>query len=104
LRVDHSVGCWGRNDFGQADPPDGAFVAVSAGGETTCGLRTDSSVDCWGRNDFGQADPPDGQFRSLSVAASYACGIRVGQVIECWGEMKCSPQHSMTWPTRIPQP
>ena len=51
---------------GWGDTPDeywGAeFVAVSAGGYHTCGVRTDGSVACWGWNEFGSAMPPEGEW------------------------------------------
>ena len=54
------VSAWGRNDFGQATPPVGAFTAVSGGGDHTCGMRTDGTAACWGKNTSGEATPPPG--------------------------------------------
>jgi alpha-tubulin suppressor-like RCC1 family protein len=34
--------------FGQADPPEGDFVAVSAGGHHTCAVRQSGGATCWG--------------------------------------------------------
>ena len=34
--------------IGQATPPAGSFVSVSAGQDHTCGVRSDGSVACWG--------------------------------------------------------
>ena len=58
VKTDGSIVCWGKNDDGQCDPPDGSFQPVSAGGEHTCGVKTDGSVACWGLNDDGQCDVP----------------------------------------------
>ena len=41
------------NTAGQATPPAGSFVSVSAGWGHTCGLRSDGSVACWGRQARG---------------------------------------------------
>ena len=54
VRTDNSVQCWGLNDdgvgraVGQATPPTGEFVSVSAGNIHTCGVKTDGSIECWG--------------------------------------------------------
>ena len=43
---------------GQATPPDGDFVSVSAGLGHTCGVTTDNTVVCWGYDALGRATPP----------------------------------------------
>ncbi|MCY4114372.1 MAG: hypothetical protein OXG33_10600 [Chloroflexi bacterium] len=88
VRADGSVACWGSNvdllstarvdrsggslapdragpdeeapkyAAGQATPPDGEFVAVSAGIGHTCGVTTDGAVVCWGYDALGRATPP----------------------------------------------
>ncbi len=58
VRTNGNVACWGQNGVGQANPPGGAFVALSAGGLHTCGMRANGSVACWGDNGSGQATPP----------------------------------------------
>ena len=65
MRTDGSVVCWGGNDdgkggdfIGQATPPEGDFVSVSAGGVHTCGVKADGYAVCWGWNLYGQAMPP----------------------------------------------
>ena len=62
LKTDATITCWGDNDYGQADAPDGTFTAVTAGGVHTCGLRTDATITCWGSNGQGQAAAPGGTF------------------------------------------
>ena len=62
VRTDGSLACWGKNDSGEATPPDGEFASVSAGGGHTCGLRRDGTVACWGYDYNGQATPPAGEF------------------------------------------
>ena len=68
IRSDDTLACWGANTtraragakfgkgtlyetrFGQADPPEGTFLAVAAGEWHTCGIRTDGRATCWGAN------------------------------------------------------
>ncbi len=86
VRADASVDCWGRNDFGQATAPAGAFLQVVAGSAHSCGLRSDSTIACWGNNAFGQSTPPAGAFTQISSGARHACGIRADRNLICWGE------------------
>ncbi|NIV97889.1 hypothetical protein GWN26_01550, partial [Candidatus Saccharibacteria bacterium] len=61
LRSDGSIVGWGRNNYGQANPPVGNnYIAVSAGGYHSLALRSDGSIIGWGRNDNDEATPPDG--------------------------------------------
>ena len=62
LRVSGLIECWAAPfgegfDFGQADPPGGEFVALSAGGEHACAIGVEGRVVCWGNNDTHQVDP-----------------------------------------------
>ena len=92
LRTDNTVTCWGFNDAGQTDAPDGQFSALSAGGRHSCGLRTDDTVACWGLNDAEQTDAPDGQFSAVAAGGDpygyepgHSCGLRPDAKIVCWG-------------------
>ena len=69
MRSDGSVACWGSDYNGQATPPTGSFVSVSAGARHTCGVRSDGSVACWGSNEYGQATLPAGSFSPTARAA-----------------------------------
>jgi hypothetical protein len=59
--------CWGSNDFGQADAPEGTFVQVSCGLHHTCAVAIDETVKCWGS--FEQVSIIDLVFFAL-IAAS----------------------------------
>ena len=69
---DHSVKCWGRNDYGQLglgnsktastyDTPQDVDLGVDrtarslvAGWDHICAILDDDSMKCWGRNNYGQ--------------------------------------------------
>jgi len=89
-------------DQGQSEFGD--FLAVSAGGNFTCGLLY-SSVWCWGDNGYGQfgvspsADVPDdsvvfetvvvrGVANAVDIAAGgkHTCAMVVDGTILCWGD------------------
>lgn len=74
LMADHSVRCWGRNDYGQlGDGSDARYepearattsvvvpgladaIAITAGAFHTCVLIADGTVKCWGYNGHGEA-------------------------------------------------
>ena len=80
LLTSGKIVCWGKNDWGQATPPDLAFKAVSAGRVASCGIRADDTVVCWGS---GIAGTPGGTFSSVSVYDD-ACGITLAGSIMCW--------------------
>lgn len=65
VHEDGSVECWGDDTYGQATPPEGAFVelASSVAGtqdspEHHCGLRDDGLPECQHEAFPGAADPP----------------------------------------------
>ena len=80
-----SVACWGYNNYGEATPPTGSFVSVSAGRGHTCGVRSNGSVACWGSNANGEATPPAGSFVSVSAGAGHNCGVKNNGSVACWG-------------------
>ena len=79
------MACWGYDESGQATPPQGEFVSVSAGLRYTCGVRTGGSVACWGYDESGQATPLQGEFASVSAGSSHTCGVRADGSVACWG-------------------
>ena len=94
LREDLTIRCWGRNDHGQSDAPEGKFIAVVAAGNHSCGLHSDGAIQCWGSNQYGQADAPDGQFTGVDVGWHHSCGVRADGTIECWGYNEAGGVHS----------
>ena len=85
LQQDGRVRCWGPNDQGQLNAPDGVrFRQITSGWRFSCGLRTDGGITCWGRNSYKQADPPAGQFTIVNAGWDHACAVsRDGAT--CWG-------------------
>ena len=79
------VVCWGNDQYGQANPPDGQYVEVSAGWWHTCGLKTDRTITCWGHNDCCQTKAPEGQFKTVSAGRNHSCAIRQSGTVVCWG-------------------
>ncbi|MGF1529652.1 MAG: RCC1 domain-containing protein [Candidatus Competibacterales bacterium] len=84
LQGDGSVRCWGNDEFGQASPPSGAFVQLSAGFTHTCGLRATGAAVCWGGADE-LIPSPAGTFTQLSTYDKHACGVRSDGGLTCWG-------------------
>ncbi|RKZ49790.1 MAG: hypothetical protein DRR16_11345 [Candidatus Parabeggiatoa sp. nov. 3] len=86
IKTDNSIVCWGQNHYGQATPPSGTFLQVSAGKRHSCGVQTDQTVACWGYNGDGEATPPSGTFFQVSVGWEHTCSIRTDNTVECWGK------------------
>ena len=87
LSLAGNVTCWGRNDYGQADAPQGQFVSVSAGGYHSCAVRAVSGqLVCWGDNELGQSEEaPPGRFSAVSAGYLHSCALRLDGRVECWG-------------------
>ena len=77
-----TVTCWGNNQDGQSDAPEGPFTAVDTGHDHSCGLRTDRTITCWGRD---PGPVPQGLFASISAGAAHSCALRTYGAIICWG-------------------
>ena len=85
LQKDGRAHCWGANDDGQLDIPDGLrFRQITAGSGFSCGLRTDSGITCWGRNNHNQADAPEGAYTSVDAGWDHACATSPAGAT-CWG-------------------
>ena len=85
IRSDGTLFCFGDNEFGQTDVPDGTYTSVSAGELHSCAVRTDRTLMCWGNNDAGQADAPDGTFAAVSAGSLHSCAVRTDGALACWG-------------------
>ena len=94
LRHDGTIACWGRDDQGQASPPEGTvvvpegarLVAVSAGDEHVCGLFDDGEVACWTASGQGWSTPFRGErLVALDSGGSHTCGLREDGTAVCRG-------------------
>ena len=76
---------------GQYGALSNRFIAVSAGGMHSCGIRTDGTLACWGWDGNREATPPTGRFSAVSASATgstggaHTCGIRSDGTLACWG-------------------
>lgn len=102
--------CWGDDTHGQVTgfPLDKAWVQVSCGGDTCCGLWQDSTgafaaaasaataggeevrgypVACWGSDGGGATGAPtDTPFLQVSLGEDgHGCGITGEYTLVCWG-------------------
>ncbi len=108
---DHSLWCWGDNQYGQlgnGGTTDSAVpvavsgmatdvMAVATGGGHTCAIKLGGALWCWGRNTYGQlgignttgqltpAQVPSETFASIRLGPLFSCGIRTSGTVACWG-------------------
>ena len=83
--ADARVGRWLRSTEITIAPPAPRYIAVSAGGYHTCGLRESGEIECWRWYDEGQTEAPAGRFTAVSAGDGHTCAIRESDSeIECW--------------------
>ena len=85
IRTDKTAVCWGSNNDGRADAPDGRYTAITAGHSHSCAIKTDRSAVCWGSNNDGRADAPDGRYTAITAGHSHSCAIKTDRSAVCWG-------------------
>lgn len=81
VEIGGPVRCWGYNHHGQAQPPEGIFLQVSAGRYHSCAIRREETVTCWGE----ELRVPKGRFLQISVGEWHVCGILQDGTAQCWG-------------------
>ena len=93
MDVTGDVHCWGSNDSGQLLAPKGAFVQVSAGYRSSCGVESTGKIACWGVDngndeDFGQVTdaPTEAGFVAVEVGWHHVCALREDGERTCWGQ------------------
>ena len=99
IKETKQIVCWGNNEFGECDAPEGSFEIVTTGSFFSCGLKTTGEVVCWGNNegrDAGSATAPPANvlFKTLVTAPNVrvgydrTCGITTDDLLRCWGGSK----------------
>ena len=89
LQQDSTVRCGGYRSGAETDDPPGEFMAISAGGYESCGIRLGGSVACWGADSELSDKAPGGTFTSIAVNARgrHACAVRSDGELVCWGSI-----------------
>ena len=85
IAPDGTIDCWGSNDWGQTDAPEGQFTAIATGHLHSCAINTDGTVECWGKSDLDQTDAPGGTFTAVTAGNDFSCGLKSDQTVACWG-------------------
>ncbi len=109
LKVDGTVWCWGRNNYGQIgvgtlggyyttpqQVPVSDAVQLSLGKYHACARTAHADVYCWGLNEGGQsgaanlAPQPspvlvDGDYRNVGVGQFHSCAVDYYGNLKCWG-------------------
>ena len=90
IGIDQRIACWDHSPNDDYIPvhlnaPEGAYVAVAAGGHHNCALRPDGTVTCWGDDRLGQLQAPLGAFSAIAASTNQTCGLRPDRQAECWG-------------------
>jgi len=87
---DGSIVAWGFNEDGQCNVPEPneTFVAVTAGGAHSLGLKADGSIVAWGNNENGQCDVPAPNEGFVAVAGGdyHSLGLKADGSIVAWGD------------------
>ena len=88
IRTNKTIACWGDNNSGVTDAPEGRFTAVSAHGSNSCAIReSDGAIECWGYDYYyGETAAPTGSYSTVSVGSRHYCAIRESGEIACWGD------------------
>jgi len=110
--TDHTVRCWGDNQFGQLGDGQSntrssipvavsglvGVKAVSTGNGESCALLTGGTVKCWGDNWWGglgdgtrtQSTTPVAVsglvgVKAISTGYLFSCALLTGGTVKCWG-------------------
>ena len=92
LRADGVAVCWGGNDRGQLDVPDGMrFRQLAAGNQFSCGLRLDGALACWGTRVDGW--PGEwGSWAMITAGYDLLCALDAVGAASCWGPVDPPPE------------
>ncbi len=86
IRKDGTIQCWGQNDNGQREPPEGEFVKLGCADRGACAIDSDGRITCWGGNVLGEGDAPGGDgYKEVDCGEVHCCAINADDELECWG-------------------
>ena len=79
------VVCWGRNPYGQTNPPELSYpTSIATGHDHTCAID-ETGLVCWGLNDYGQTNVPNlDNPVEVSLGYAHTCALDINGV-SCWG-------------------
>jgi alpha-tubulin suppressor-like RCC1 family protein len=93
-----ALACTDASSPDESKPLPGAFAAVAAGAQHTCGVSVTSEMFCWGANQQGQlgdgtttaANEPtlasgDVRFVDVSAGGEHTCALGPSGELYCWG-------------------
>jgi len=91
LKDDGTVECYGANQAGQCNTPEGLsdVIAVSGGLAHSLALRADGTVVKWGNLPEFPSTPPAG-FVAIDGGHTHALGLRTNGTVVAWGTMPSS--------------
>jgi len=89
LKSDGTVVAWGRNDFGQANVPEGLsdVIAIAAGYYHSLALKSDGTVVAWGYNGHGQTNVPEGlsDVKAIAAGGYHSIALKSDGTVVAWG-------------------
>ncbi len=89
IRSDQTIACWGKNDQGQTEAPEGKYTQIALGPLNACALAIDDTIDCWGS--WSRLDQiPEGKYKQLIASPTHYkwCAISLDDTIDCWNHLK----------------
>jgi len=85
-----SIVAWEDNSYGQCNipSPNSGFIAISAGGWHSLGLKQDGSILAWGYNYYRQCNIPSPNTGFIAIASGgfHSLGLRQDGSIVAWGD------------------
>lgn len=79
---------FGAQGGGVPDSGEGTisrWLDVTAGRDTSCGVRDNGLLRCWGYGTDNVRIPPVGRYVTVSLYDTYACALRDDGEAVCWG-------------------
>jgi alpha-tubulin suppressor-like RCC1 family protein len=88
---DMSLFCEGGEGFGENNPPQEQFIAISSGRLHSCGILKSGHATCWGVGQIEDGTQQDKKYIQISAGHAYACAVRTSGLIDCWGTLYYRP-------------